>query len=128
MCARVPGNVEHRELDAERREAHLVAAADRMRESGDRLVARPIDGNAVALQQLGDAADVVGVVVGGEDRGELELLAREIVEHRLRLAGIDHRGMARVAQRPDIVVLERFDWNDLEHGPAVLCAERRAEV
>ena len=55
---------------------------------------RPEDRHAVAAQQLGDAADVIGMVMGGEDRGELQLLAREIVEHRPRLAGIDHRGVA----------------------------------
>jgi hypothetical protein len=69
----------------------------------------------------------------GENGGELELLARGIVEHRPRLAGIDDGGVRFIAQRPDIVVLERGNRNDternsLEHVPVFLRAKRGAEV
>src|ERR1043165_2998022 len=78
-------------------------------------------------------AAVGGVVMGRGDRGELEILSREVVEHRRRVAGIDHHGVGAAAQRPDIIVLERLDRNDLEriaswHEPAVLRAKRGAEV
>jgi hypothetical protein len=33
-----------------------------------------------------------------------------------------------VAQGPDVVVLERLDRNDFEHGPSVLRTERGAKV
>ena len=57
---------------------------------------------------------MVGMVVRGENRRELEPLTREIVEHRPRLAGIDHRGVRRIAQRPDVVVLEGAQRNNFD--------------
>jgi hypothetical protein len=53
------------------------------------------------------------MMVGGEDRDQLELFAREILDHRARVARIDHRRALVVAQRPDIVVFECFYGNDL---------------
>ncbi len=82
-------------------------------------------------EQLGDAADVVRVMMGGKDRSERELFAREVIEHRAGLAWIHDGRMGGVTQRPDVVVLEGFDWNDLErseHGPAILRAKRGAKV
>ena len=87
-----------------------------------------VDGYAAAAKQLGDAADMVGMVVRGEDRRELKLLSREEFQHWARLARIDDGGVLGAAQRPDVVVLECVDRDDFEHGPAVLRAERGAEV
>src|SRR5204862_3456099 len=100
---------------AKLRDADAIAFTEGLRERRDRLVLRPVHRYASVLQQLGDAADVVRVMMRGENRGELEALAREIVEHRPRLAGIDDRGMRVVAQRPDIVVFERSNWINARH-------------
>jgi hypothetical protein len=133
----VAGNVEHRKRDAELGNAHFVALGYGMGERRDGLVSRTVDGDRIFFQQLRDTADVIGMVMGGKNRHQLELLAREILEHRPRLARIDHGGAARVgpalAQRPDIVVLECTDRDDFrhnlsEHEPAILPAERGAEV
>jgi len=51
------------EGDAELRNAHRVALGYGPGERRDRLVFRPVDRNAEFLQQLGDSADVVGVVM-----------------------------------------------------------------
>jgi hypothetical protein len=120
-------DVEHREGDAELRDRHRIALGDRMGERRDGFVLWSIHRHAIFFQKLRDAADVVGMVMRGEDRGELELLALQIVEHRPRLAGIHHRGVRRVAQRPDVVVLERSDRNHIEHA-STLRTERGAEV
>ena len=124
--ARVAGDVEHREAHAEFWNADAVALRNRLGEHGNRLVARPEHRHAVFLHQLGDAADVIGVMVGGKDRGELEVFARQIVEHGPRLAGIDHRGVGRVAQRPDIIVFKRLDGHDIH--ASILRAKRGAKV
>jgi hypothetical protein len=77
---------------------------------------------------------MVRMMMRGEHGREREPLAREIIEHRLRFAGIDDGGgVRRVAQGPDVVVLERPDRSDLitdfsEHRAAALRAERVTEV
>jgi len=58
-------------------------------------------------------ADVVGVVMGGKDRDELQVFLGEIVEHRLRVAGIDDRDSGAASQRPDVVVPEGGNGVDL---------------
>jgi hypothetical protein len=112
---------------AELRDADAVALGNGLGEGRDRLVARPEHRHALALDQLGDAAGVVGMVVRGEDRAQTKLLAREIIEHRPRVARVDDRGVARITQRPNIVVLERIDRHDL-HDAAILRAKRGAKV
>src|SRR5437660_1244286 len=126
--ARVAGDVEHREAHPKLGDADAIAFTERLRERRNRLVARAVYRNAVVLHELRDAADVVRMMVRGEDRRELELLAPEIVEHRPRLAGVDDRGMRLVAQRPDVVVFERFDGHDFHVDATTLRAERGAEV
>jgi hypothetical protein len=131
--ARVSRDAEHGKARAELGEGHGVALGDRPREGGDRLAPRPVHRDREMLQQARDAPDVVGMVMRGEHRRERELLSREIIQHRLRVAGVDDRGVRRVAQRPDVVVLERPDRSDLitdfgEHRAAVLRAIRIAKV
>ena len=119
--ARVAGNVEHGERDAELRHAHPVSFRDRMSERRDRLAARAVGRHVILPAQLGDAADVIGVVVRGEDRRERKLLALQVLEHRARFAGIHDRGVRASTQRPDVVVLERVDRND-RHDASILRA------
>jgi hypothetical protein len=75
---------------------------------------------------------VVGVVVGGEDGGQLKLLAREIFEHRTGLARIDDRGVRGGSQRSYVVVLECTDRNNLRGNSSLhepfLHPKRGAEV
>jgi hypothetical protein len=125
--ARMTGDVGHGKIHAEFRNGDAITFGDGLGERRDRLVLRPVDRHVEAAAQLGNAADVVGMVVGCEDCGERELLTLQIVEHRPRLARIDYRGVAGVAQRPDVVVLERGDRNDrqrncLKHEPVFLRA------
>src|SRR3981081_3876513 len=112
MRTRVPGDVEHFEGKAQFRTRALGAAANRMGERGDRFAARSVHRNRVSLQNIRDASDMILVMVGGKDRDQLQLFGREIVQHRLSLARVDYRRTARVAQRPDIVVLERPQGDD----------------
>jgi len=70
---------------------------------------------------------VIVVVVGREDRDELDLLRRQIVEHRLRLARVDHGDMATVAQGPHVVVLEGAQGDDLDFFGHGGCAGRALE-
>ena len=57
---------------------------------------------------------MVLVVMRGEDRDQPQPLGCDIVQHRLRLARVDHGGDFGVAQRPDIVVLEGAQGDDLK--------------
>jgi len=85
-----------------------------MRERRDRLAPRTVNGDRVPLAKLLDAPDMILVVMRGEDRDQPQPLGRDIVQHGLRLARVDHGGDFGVAQRPDIVVLEGAQGNDLK--------------
>ena len=60
------------------------------------------------MTQRSDPADMIVVVVGGEDRRELEVFGREICEHGVRIPGIDDDGTGAIADAPDIVVLKAW--------------------
>ena len=94
----------------------LVALAQRMRAPGNRLPRRSVDGHLPALEQRAVAADMIAVMMRADDRGELELLALEIVDHRRSVAGIDDGRGAAFAQQPDVVVGERGDGDNRRHG------------
>src|SRR5881296_3468047 len=85
-----------------------------MGERGDRLAARSVHRNRVSFQNLRDTSDMILVMMGGEDRDQLQLFGREIVQDRQGLARVDYGRAARVAQRPDVVVLESPQGDDLE--------------
>src|SRR5439155_24137350 len=112
--ARVPGNVEHLERHAQLLDGDSVSSADRMRKRRDRLAARPVYRNRVSFPKLRDTSDMVLMMMGGEDRDQLQLFGREIVEHRLGLTGVDYRRAARVAQGPDVVVPESAQGDDFQ--------------
>ncbi len=126
VAAGMAGHGQHVEVQRQGLDPDAIAVPDAVVGHGDAFVHRGVAGQPEAFPQRLGAAHVVGVVMGGEDRGELQLLAREIVEHRPRLAWIDDRGMCCIAHRPDIVVLERADRYYL-HASS-LRSERRAEV
>ena len=83
-------------------------------ERGNRLAARTVHWDAAAGEQIGDPADVIGVMMGGEDGAQFQPLALQVIQHGLRIAGIDHCGVMTVAQGPDVIVLECAQRNDFE--------------
>ena len=68
-----------------------------------------------ARQQFGDAVDVVVMMVGDENGDQRPTAGLQAVQHRLRLAGIDHHEGGAGTDAPDVVVLQRRNWN---HGAA----------
>ena len=64
------------------------------------------------LQQLRIAAYMVGMMVGVYDRSKLEMLGAKIIEDGARIPRIYRGCMGRVAQRPDVIVGKRPEWND----------------
>ena len=52
----------------------------------------------------------------------------EEIQHRAGFAGVHDGGVRSVSQRPDVVVFERANRDDIDHGTAFLRAERSAEV
>ncbi len=112
----MPGDIEHRKFGAQLRDAYMIAFGHRIRERRDRLVLRTVHGARVTAKDFGDASHMVWMMMRGKDGRQLQPFGGKIVEHRLRLARIDDRGMGRIAQRPDIVVLERLQRNDFHFG------------
>ena len=97
MPSRVSGYVECGEAQSQLSNLDLIAFAERVGERGDGLTARAIDGNGTMREQIGDAADMVGGVVRGEDRAQLQVLALQILEHGRCIARIDDSGITVVA-------------------------------
>ena len=100
--------------------AGQVALGEPLRGVGHARIVRAVDGNAAAGDQFFYAADVIGVMMGDQDGGQLELFRGEIAKHRLGVAWIHHDGVRGVADGPDIVVVERpqRDYFISIHGAA----------
>ena len=134
MPGRVAGNVEHPKGEPETRERHLGALGERNRATGDVLARGPEHRHVGMTQQRLDAADVVEVVVGHEDRVEGEAAARERLEHRGGVARIDDGDAVVVrplaVHQPDVVVGKCGDPGDAERvegvpGEAALRSHRQ---
>jgi len=108
----MPGNVEHREFGAQLGDLYMIAFGHRIRERRNRLVLRTVHGARVTSKDFGDAAHMVRVMVRGKDGRQLQVFGGKVIEDRLRFARIDDGSVGRIAQRPDIVVLERLQRND----------------
>ena len=89
MASRMTGHVEHRELESDARNRDRVAFREDARNARDRLARRSEYGGRPAREERAIAADMIAMVMRVHDRGELELLAIEVREHRGRVAGID---------------------------------------
>src|SRR5690349_20743078 len=113
MRPRMSWNVQDGEQRGELRNVDAVALSDWVRERGDRLALGAVHRHASVGDQLGDAAGMVGVMVGGEDRDQLELLFLQVASDRPGLAGVDDGRMPVVAQGPDVVVAECGYGNDV---------------
>jgi len=62
---------------------------------------------------------MVRVMMGREDRAQPEPVRGECGLHGSGIAGIDDRHVARIARaadQPDVIVLERGDRRDVEHA------------
>ena len=55
---------------------------------------------------------MISVVMGVEDRGECQLFALQVIDHRLRFTRIDNNGMRAVADGPDVIVGEGAQRHD----------------
>src|ERR1700690_3414946 len=104
----MPGDVEHREFGAKLGDPYMIAFGHRIRERRNRLVLRTVHGARATEKDFADASHLVRMMMRGKDGGQLQPLGGEILDHGPRLAWIDDRGMGRISERPDIVVLERL--------------------
>lgn len=84
-----------------------VTVVDAVRGDSDAFVARRVDLDRFARTESGNAADVIGMVVGQQDRAQAKV---PIVQHCLQgcgLAGIHRQGVAfAVGEQPDVVVVQ----------------------
>lgn len=106
MAAGVAGHLEHLELDIEQAQALALAHLTRVGRDAfvgraEQLQVRP------ALLELGNAADMVAVMVGEQDGARHQALVLRGSQDRLGLTGVDNDGAAICSdQRPDVVVVE----------------------
>ena len=71
-------------------------------------------------EQVGDAVHVVPVVVGHEDPHQPEAPAVDLVLDRPGIARIDHDHGARGVDRPDIIIFQGRDREDVHRrAPSV---------
>ncbi len=76
----------------------------------------PIHRHVVYSAQFCDAADVVMVAVGAQDRVQFQVVRRQKCQHRLGFAGIHHDSTLVVVDGPDVVVLQCGDGGNVKHG------------
>ena len=100
------GHGDDLEFDADFRHFDMLTAALRMCHPGDVLQCRAKYGDRKAVEQFRNAADVVAVMMGGENGAETVAGFRQMPQHRNRIARVDHRDAAGGAQQPDVVVVE----------------------
>ncbi len=62
---------------------------------------------------------MIAVVMGIEDSCQLEFVGVEKRDQGLRFARIDSDGVAAVVQHPDVIVVERRQGNECQHGKSV---------
>ncbi len=70
-------------------------------------------------QQPSHTALMIGVVMGNENVRESQLIAREHIENWLCVARVDNDCLPTLAQEPDVVILESWNLNDVEHARIV---------
>lgn len=76
----------------------------------------PIYRHVVYSAQICDAAGMVVVAVGAQDRGQFELSGGKKCQYGSRIAGIDHDGGTVTMKYPDVVVGERGNRGNFVHG------------
>jgi hypothetical protein len=93
---------------------YQVAFSDPVSRAVYAVIDRSIYGHRMAPGERANSADVVKVVMGGENRRKRELLVRKVLEHGFGITGVDDCRVAAAADAPDIVVPESRDWYDLK--------------
>ena len=118
MPAGMPGHSNDLKLGFEFGKVNDLSTSQGVRHPCDRLALRAIDGNSAsaARQQFGNAALMVSVFVRDQDGGQMQAFAVEKSLDLLGLSRIDHNGKPAFAQQPDVVILERRNRNNFEHG------------
>ena len=119
MAGRMAGHVQYRELETEFGDQRALALCERQVPCRHVLASRPEGPRAGFGHERRHAADVIGVVMGREYRGEREPLLRERGEDRRGIARIHDGDDLRVrdaADHPDIIVAERRSRPHVEHA------------
>src|SRR5581483_1674717 len=103
------GHRQNLEADAQFRQVDPVAVLQQTAQPRDLrgLGARTVDRHVPVAQQQRQAADVVRVVVGDEDRRQFQPAFVQRGPHHFAVPRVDHGGGPAAVQQPQVVVLER---------------------
>ena len=112
----MPGNGDYFELCAERFEPDRLAPAQGLSEGCDRLRHRTKDLSRIVFQQTRHTALMIGMMVRDQDGRQRQPLALKKFKNGSRVARIDHNRGSALAQQPDVVILERWNPDDVKHG------------
>jgi len=111
----MPGHINDLEGEFEIRDDDAVAFNQRLRSRRNALTGWPIDWyfstDIQKVQQMINAADVIGMVVRANDGGEFEARGVQVFNHWRRVARIDDGRMATIVDNPQVIVVER--WNGM---------------
>ncbi|GMV28895.1 MAG: hypothetical protein AMXMBFR59_10200 [Rhodanobacteraceae bacterium] len=101
--------IDHLQAQAGRGKVDDIAADDAVCRSGDALIVRGVHVDGIVRAQLGNAADVIAMMVRNEDGAQLQIEPMQRIDHGARVAGIDNYRAAAVMGQPKIVVVEGRD-------------------
>ena len=105
MVVEVAGNFENVEINTECIQFDLTAFAQVMADKRIAGMAPPIHRHVVYFAQFRDAAGMVGVAVGTQNRIQLQAACIQERKNRRGLARVDHGGILVMVDRPDVIVL-----------------------
>jgi hypothetical protein len=105
----------HSEIRAQFRQCDVVAVRQRVGDDLGGFECRAEYWNRVAGNEFGNAADMIAVPVGDENRAQLVAGRRQELHYRRGLARVDDGDPAPLSDGPDIVIFKRFDRFD-KHG------------
>lgn len=120
MTERMSGNRDHVKRALRRIEIDAIAIGNAMGCQFDPGIVCRVNPRGCQLAQACGTTDVVGMVMGEQDRAQLQMLTLQFVENRLRFARVDHECIAEViVEHPDIVVGKRRQRLEVQmcHGP-----------
>jgi len=116
VVVEMAGNLEDGELDLERSQSEAVALAQIISDVRVVRMSPTIHRDVVYFAQLLDAADVIAVAVGAQDDIQLQAVGLQILQHGRCFAGVDHDSILAVVDSPNVIVLQRGDGGNVEHG------------
>lgn len=112
MIVEMAGNFDDVECDGGRSQLEPVALAQIIGDVRIVGMSPPIHRHVVYFAQFCDAADVVMVAMGAQNRAQLQLVRIQEGQNRPGFAGVDHGSVQAVMDRPDVVVLQGGDGAD----------------